>query len=656
MVRGDLRLWAAAAQEPGPLIRLVVPVAQGTSPFDDVDDGESAKALGGKLAALRLAASLRALQPGGPCSCWAAPSLQTITIVVVGKTNAAVGYKALSANAAKLGFKLGDVKSTVVVAAMGPDDLQRTAEAAVGHALRARGWHRLGAMWVRCNCFEVPPGRPALVPATQLAVRHATGAALALDFREAGMYKFSPLSPLPPEPVPAAAAPVAAGAGPGAGSGHASGQATGAMTAAEAWEAAEAQESALAALFADRAARRRALARLSDTRITVVGPGVSAYVVGIKPLPASPAAVRRLRDAWLARFGLELPERLGGWLAEVGAHPEADPDDAREVPGCCVWAAVGGGGSGGGGGGEEEGGWCGLAPAPPGQCAEGAEQVAEQLMADLTAASASCFAFWGPGGLTSRREAPPGAQAALEKRLTGSITAAAAAAASAKPPAAATAAAAAATGPQVMGAAGGGDGGGGDGAAGPIAAVNTGWTAAREVVASGFRTVEALPPASRAILKKMMDGGGGEGGGSAGGLGFALSAAEAAEAAEAAYGDQAAGGGGGAGSAAAREAMLQRSSDEALRAAAERRAASRAKEQGVWANIRAYQRMRKARHGCSVSAAAALGRMGDLMLPEMQCWLRARKAPVSGKKADVEARLAGLLGLAAPAPAATVEA
>ncbi|PNH07402.1 hypothetical protein TSOC_006140 [Tetrabaena socialis] len=44
-----------------------------------------------------------------------------------------------------------------------------------------------------------------------------------------------------------------------------------------------------------------------------------------------------------------------------------------------------------------------------------------------------------------------------------------------------------------------------------------------------------------------------------------------------------------------------------------------------------------------VAAAAAAGRLGELTLPEMQCWLRARKAPVSGKKAEVEARLAALL-------------
>ena len=41
----------------------------------------------------------------------------------------------------------------------------------------------------------------------------------------------------------------------------------------------------------------------------------------------------------------------------------------------------------------------------------------------------------------------------------------------------------------------------------------------------------------------------------------------------------------------------------------------------------------------------------DITWDEMQCWLRVRKAPVSGKKADVEARLAALLGCAAAATA-----
>ncbi len=48
----------------------------------------------------------------------------------------------MAANASKLGFKLGDVKSTVLVAPMQFEDLQRTAEAAVGHALQSQNWNR----------------------------------------------------------------------------------------------------------------------------------------------------------------------------------------------------------------------------------------------------------------------------------------------------------------------------------------------------------------------------------------------------------------------------------------------------------------------------------------------------------------------------------
>lgn len=60
-----------------------------------------------------------------------------------------------------------------------------------------------------------------------------------------------------------------------------------------------------------------------------------------------------------------------------------------------------------------------------------------------------------------------------------------------------------------------------------------------------------------------------------------------------------------------------------------------------------------------MSAKAAAGRLRELSIPEMQCWLRARKLPVGGKKADLEARLAAALppgtlppGWAPSAPAA----
>lgn len=57
------------------------------------------------------------------------------------QANAAAGYKALAVNAGRLGYRVGDVKSTVLVAPMGWPELQATAGAGVGAALRAAGWH-----------------------------------------------------------------------------------------------------------------------------------------------------------------------------------------------------------------------------------------------------------------------------------------------------------------------------------------------------------------------------------------------------------------------------------------------------------------------------------------------------------------------------------
>ena len=57
-------------------------------------------------------------------------------------------------------------------------------------------------------------------------------------------------------------------------------------------------------------------------------------------------------------------------------------------------------------------------------------------------------------------------------------------------------------------------------------------------------------------------------------------------------------------------------------------------------------------HGVQVAAAAAVGQWSGLTVPELQAWLRARKLTVSGKKAELEARVAAALGthpLGAPA-------
>ena len=37
------------------------------------------------------------------------------------------------------------------------------------------------------------------------------------------------------------------------------------------------------------------------------------------------------------------------------------------------------------------------------------------------------------------------------------------------------------------------------------------------------------------------------------------------------------------------------------------------------------------------------GRLGELSIAEMQCWLKQARQPVSGKKADLVDRLQGLL-------------
>ncbi|GLC53613.1 hypothetical protein PLESTB_000768800 [Pleodorina starrii] len=560
----ELRRWVAAAQDSGgQLIRLLVPARPSSLPPDD--DSQEAADRASRLAALQLAAALCALQPGGPSISWPTATHQQVTVVVCGKANAALGYKALAANGAKLGFKLGDVKSTVVVLPMQYEELQRTAEAAVSHALQSQGWHRLGTMWVRSNFLATEPGRTAVVPATELSVQPASPSTgtMALGFRHAGMYKYCPVWPLPTPPPPAAPpAPTAdAAAATAAATAAAAAAAAGAGESARGDAAAE-REAALARLFGDKAALRRAVSRLSETRVTVVGLGVPAYIIALKPPPSNPAAAQRLRDAWLSRFGLRLPTALGGFVAEVAASPDADPDDAQDVPGCCLWIAAADGGGGGGGG---------LVPVPPAQCTAGPEQVSEQLLKDLVRASSASFAFWGSGGLTSQGEAaPPGAEAALAKRQAASAPAAP------LPPAAAAAAAAAAEGAD-------GSGGG----------ENTGWTAAVEVVASGFRAAVSLAPAAQVLRRTIdpdIDGGGASGGGGAnfGPVDLAL--------AEALYGDEvaASGDGGGGGSAAAREAILERSSDEALRAAARARAANRATEKAAWGRCRTFWEARKA--------------------------------------------------------------
>jgi hypothetical protein len=54
-----------------------------------------------------------------------------------------------------------------------------------------------------------------------------------------------------------------------------------------------------------------------------------------------------------------------------------------------------------------------------------------------------------------------------------------------------------------------------------------------------------------------------------------------------------------------------------------------------------------------VNARAGSGKLQELSIPEMQCWLRSRKLPVGGKKGDLEARILNALGLPPwPAPAA----
>ena len=45
-----------------------------------------------------------------------------------------------------------------------------------------------------------------------------------------------------------------------------------------------------------------------------------------------------------------------------------------------------------------------------------------------------------------------------------------------------------------------------------------------------------------------------------------------------------------------------------------------------------------------VASKHACGCLKDLSVPEMQCYLRTRKQPVGGKKADLEQRLLSLLG------------
>ncbi|EFJ44500.1 hypothetical protein VOLCADRAFT_95186 [Volvox carteri f. nagariensis] len=138
---GECRRWINAAQESSaPLIRLLVSSKAGSLSTENDSFGEEDTAE--RLAALQLTASLCGLQPGGPSISWPTATYEQVTVVVCGKANAATGYKALAANAAKLGFKLGDVKSTVVVAPMQYEDLQRTAEAAVSQALRLQGWNR----------------------------------------------------------------------------------------------------------------------------------------------------------------------------------------------------------------------------------------------------------------------------------------------------------------------------------------------------------------------------------------------------------------------------------------------------------------------------------------------------------------------------------
>ncbi|KAK9810010.1 hypothetical protein WJX72_003309 [[Myrmecia] bisecta] len=47
----------------------------------------------------------------------------------------------------------------------------------------------------------------------------------------------------------------------------------------------------------------------------------------------------------------------------------------------------------------------------------------------------------------------------------------------------------------------------------------------------------------------------------------------------------------------------------------------------------------------------AAGKLADLSIPELKCWLKARKLPLGGKKADLVQRVTGHLAPAAAAPA-----
>ncbi len=232
-----------------------------------------------------------------------------------------------------------------------------------------------------------------------------------------------------------------------------------------------------------------------------------------------------------------------------------------------------------------------------------------QMLADLTAATAGPFQFWGSAGLQPTAAPPPGAPGELPAKPNAAARDPAGA-----PPKASGAAAAPAAGggkpaggtapsgaPPIAAAAAAAASAQGDGEPVRLVDSNTGWTFAAEVAAGGdFKDAGELPPAARAAYRALrepgdlMGAGAGGGGGGPGPVGWASAVEGQGGSAGVQEHEEAEGGGGRREmSAAAKEALLARGSEEAMREVAARRAAKREAEAGAWAQLQAFKEAHK---------------------------------------------------------------
>lgn len=81
-------------------------------------------------------------------------------------------FKALATYQSRLGLRVGDVKSSVVLSPLPADELQRAAQRAACAALRQAGWHALdGATVLGTDFLAAAPGASVEAPAVRFRLQ-----------------------------------------------------------------------------------------------------------------------------------------------------------------------------------------------------------------------------------------------------------------------------------------------------------------------------------------------------------------------------------------------------------------------------------------------------------------------------------------------------